>query len=362
MEKTTPLYQKHIENGGKIVPFAGYLLPVEYSSSGVIAEHMAVRESIGMFDVSHMAEIVYEGKDALANLQLILTNDLAGMYDGQARYSPMCNDNGGIIDDLIVYKMNDEKYLTVCNAANREKDVNWMKAHLFGDVNFSDISDSIAQIAIQGPKSKELIAKLCDDALIPKKYYSCVENSVVGGISCILSRTGYTGEFGYEVYCASEDAEKLWDLFLNEGKEYGLIPCGLGARDTLRLEAAMPLYGHEMNDEISPLEANLHFAVKMTKENFIGKAAIEARGEPKMTRVGFKVVGRGIVREHSDLILNGEKVGYSTSGTHSPYLKTPIAMGYVAVEHSAVGTHLFADVRGRQIEVEIIPLPFYKRA
>ncbi len=361
MELKTPLYDCHVALGGKIVPFAGYLMPVQYPT-GVIAEHMAVRKQAGLFDVSHMGEVMYEGPDALNNLNELLTNDFTNMVDGQVRYSPMCNDEGGVVDDLIVYRYNQNKYMVVVNAANRHKDVEWMKAHLFGDVQFADISDEVAQIALQGPNSKEILARLADASSMPEKYYHFIPECTVGGIACVVSQTGYTGEFGYEIYMKNEDAPKMWDLLLQTGKDLGLIPCGLGARDTLRLEAAMPLYGHEMDDTVTPLEAGLNFAVKMKKESFIGKAAMEAKGELTRKRVGLKVVGRGIVREHERVLVDGQEVGHTTSGTHCPYLGGAYAMAMLKMPYTEVGTKVQAEVRGRLIDCEVVALPFYKRA
>lgn len=362
MDLKTPLYDAHVKAGGKIVPFAGYLLPVQYGT-GVITEHMAVREKAGLFDVSHMGEVLCQGKDALANLQMLLTNDFTNMVDGQARYSPMCNENGGTVDDLIVYKRGDNDYFIVVNAANKDKDYQWMSDHQFGEVTFTDVSSKYAQIALQGPKAMEILKKLTAEDHIPKKYYHAVFDTEVAGIPCIISKTGYTGEDGVELYLASENAEEMWDTLLEAGKEEGLIPCGLGARDTLRMEAAMPLYGHEMDDEVSPLETGLKFAVKMGKEeDFIGKKAMEDRGEPKITRIGLKVTGRGIIREHQDLYVGDKKIGHTTSGTHCPFLGYPIAMALVDTGSVEIGDKVEADVRGRRVEAEVVALPFYKRA
>lgn len=361
MELKTPLYDEHVAAKGKIVPFGGYLLPVQYET-GVITEHMAVREKCGLFDVSHMGEVVFRGKDALANLQMLLTNNFASLVPGRVRYSPMCNDQGGVVDDLIVYNINDECFLVVINAANRHKDVAWMKAHLFGEVTFEDISDRVAQLALQGPLAKGILARLTAEDNIPTKYYSFVQKAPVDGIDCLISKTGYTGEDGFELYCAPADAPALWRLLLEMGREDGLIPCGLGARDTLRMEASMPLYGHEMDEEVTPLETDLGIFVKMDKADFIGKQAIVAKGEPKIARVGLQVTGRGIVREHCTLYQGDKAVGHTTSGTHCPYLGKAIAMALVDVAASAVGTIMEADVRGRRIPVEVVPLPFYKRA
>lgn len=362
MELKTPLYDAHVKAGGKIVPFAGYLLPVQYGT-GVITEHMAVREKAGLFDVSHMGEVLCQGKDALANLQKLLTNDFTNMVDGQARYSPMCNENGGTVDDLIVYKRGDNDYFIVVNAANKDKDYQWMLDHQFGEVTFTDASSEYGQIALQGPKAMEILKKLTAEENIPKKYYHAVFDTEVAGIPCIISKTGYTGEDGVELYLASENAEKMWDALLEAGKDEGLIPCGLGARDTLRMEAAMPLYGHEMDDEISPLETGLKFAVKMGKEgDFIGKKAMEERSEPKITRIGLKVTGRGIIREHQDIYVGDKKIGHTTSGTHCPFLGYPIAMALVDAGSVEIGNKVEVDVRGRKVEAEVIALPFYKRA
>ncbi len=359
MEKRTPLYDAHVALGGKIVPFAGYSLPVQYPS-GVIAEHMAVREKAGLFDVSHMGEVFYEGPDAIRNLNHLLTNDFTAMNDGQVRYSPMCNPQGGIVDDLIVYKFHANKYMLVVNAGNREKDVLWMKSQLFGDCTLTDKSDEMSEIAIQGPASKTIIAKLMDDAEIPKKYYYFVPEASIMGIPCLISRTGYTGEFGYELYVDNRYAEPLWNLLLASGKAEGLIPCGLGARDTLRLEAGMPLYGHEMSDEISPLEAGLAWAVKLDKPAFVGKEAIEKTGTPR-TRVALKVTGKGIVRERQAIFIGDRQIGETTSGTHLPYLGGAYALALVEPASATVGTQVEVDVRGRKVAAEVVA-QLYKRA
>lgn len=369
MERKTPLYDCHVEAGGKIVPFAGYLLPVQYET-GVIKEHLAVRNQAGMFDVSHMGEVILKGKDALANLNYILTNDYTSLKTGSARYSPMCNEQGGVVDDLIVYRTGEESYLIVVNAANREKDVAFMQSHIFGEVTLEDISDGVAQIALQGPESKTILSKLTEEGTLPEKYYTFCPRVQVGGqergagqeaITCLISQTGYTGEFGYELYCKAEEGPALWKLLLEAGADNGLIPCGLGARDTLRLEAAMPLYGHEMNEEITPLEADLGFAVKMGKEDFVGKKAMEEKGAPTRKRVGLKVTGRGIVREAQTVYVGDRVVGVSTSGTHCPYLGYAIAMARLDLDCAEPGCQVEVDVRGRRVACEVVPMPFYKR-
>lgn len=354
----TPLYHAHVSAKGRMTDFAGFTLPIQYC--GVIAEHMAVRTKAGLFDVSHMGEILCEGKDALANLQYILTNDFSNMTDGQARYSPMCNKNGGTLDDLIVYKRAENDYFIVVNAVNKDKDYEWMLAHQFGDVVFTDISDQVAQIALQGPKSIDILSKVADNKSIPQKYYSAVFDGMIDDINCIISRTGYTGEEGVEIYLAGEDAEKLWNLLLEAGKEDGLIPCGLGARDTLRLEAAMPLYGHELNSETSPLECGLRFAVKMTKDDFIGKTAMLHNEENERVRVGLKGIGRGIMRENASVYLEDAIIGQTTSGTHFPFLGYSGAIALLNI-NCAIGTVVEVMTRNGKIKAEVVSLPFYKR-
>ncbi len=361
MELKTPLYDVHVREGGKIVPFAGYLLPVQYPT-GVISEHLAVRTAAGLFDVSHMGEIRVEGPGALATLNHILTNDFTKMSLGRVRYSVMCHENGGCVDDLVVMKLGPERYLLVVNAANKDKDYQHVAKNVLPDTEIEDLSAGVAQVALQGPKAPEILAKLVPPERIPEKYYTAVDGAVLNGMTCLISKTGYTGELGYEIYTKRENAEKLWETLREAGKDEGLIPCGLGARDTLRLEAGMPLYGHEMNDEITPLEAGLDFGVKLEKPEFIGREALIEKGTPECIRVGLKVTGRGIVREHEDLYDGENKIGHTTSGTFAPFLNQAVAMARVPRAYSEPGTKLFADVRGRRIEVEVIPLPFYKRA
>ncbi|MBR0137140.1 MAG: glycine cleavage system aminomethyltransferase GcvT [Erysipelotrichaceae bacterium] len=360
MELKTPLYDEHVALGGKIVPFAGYLLPVQYPT-GVIKEHMAVREKAGLFDVSHMGEITFKGETALASLNHILTNDYTNMPLNKVRYGVMCNENGGVIDDLIVYKFAEDYYFVVVNASNRHKDYEHMKKNILPGTEIEDISDSLAQVALQGPESFNIIGKLLPEECIPQKYYTAIEHVDIDGMDCMISYTGYTGEKGFEIYTAKENAVKLWRLLLETGKDYGLIPCGLGARDTLRLEAAMPLYGHEMDDEISPLETNLNYGVKMNKPEFIGKKALEEKGEPKITRVGLQMVDRGIMREHQDVYADDQLIGHTTSGTHCPYLGKPVAMALIDKKYAELGTKVSVDVRGRKLTAEVVALPFYKR-
>ncbi len=359
MELKTPLYENHVKHNGKIVPFAGFLLPVQYEK-GIIAEHMAVRTECGLFDVSHMGEILCSGPDAEKNLDYILPNKIAGMYDGQVKYMPMCNENGGIVDDLLVYKVKDNSYLLVVNASNIAKDYDWFVAHQFGDVVFTNISDQVGQIAIQGPKAIDVMKKLMPEEALPSKYYTARYDGCIDGMKFVISRTGYTGERGYEIYLAAEETPRMWELLLETGKEEGLICCGLGARDTLRLEAGLPLYGHEMTDDITPLETSLDFFVKMEKGDFIGKEALIAKGEPTKKRIGLKVTGRGIVREHSDIFVGDKKIGKTTSGTKLPYLNGAYAMAIIDTEYTEIGTEVEVDVRGRRITAEVMTYNFYK--
>ncbi len=321
---------------------------------------MAVRQQAGLFDVSHMGEILFTGPGALATLNHLLTNDYTKMKLNKVRYGVMCNEHGGTIDDLVVYKFGEEKYLVVVNAANRDKDFEHMKANLLADTVIEDISDQVAQLALQGPEAPAILAKLADPETLPKGYYTAREKVDVGGIECMVSRTGYTGELGYEIYTAPENAAALWNLLREAGKEEGLIPAGLGARDTLRLEAAMPLYGHEMDEDVSPLEAGLDFGVKMNKEEFIGREALLE--EPKRTRIGLEVTGRGIAREHQDVYFNDQLVGHTTSGTHCPYLGKAVAMALVdKASVLEIGSEVMVDVRGRKVACKVVELPFYSR-
>ncbi len=356
MERKTPLYEEHVKANGKIVPFAGFLLPVQYKD-GVIVEHMIVRNKVGIFDVSHMGEAILEGKDALANLNYIMTNDFTNLKVGSCRYTLMLYPDGGQVDDLIVYRKGEEKFLLVLNASNTEKDISWIEKHLQGDCKIRDISDDVAQIAIQGPDAKAFMEKLCNVEELPQKYYTFTEKMEVAGKECLVSRTGYTGEFGYEIYAQADEVAVIWSAMI----ELGVLPCGLGARDTLRLEAAMPLYGHELSKDIHVGSTNLSFAIKTAKEDFIGKEAIVNPPANLPTRVGLKVVGRGIVRGEEKIFSEGKEVGFTTSGTHCPYLGAAFAMGYIESGLAEEGTALTVEVRGRQIEVEVVPLPFYKK-
>lgn len=362
MEKKTPLYDCHVAAGGKMVPFAGYLLPVQYEA-GVIKEHMNVRTKVGLFDVSHMGEILFQGPDAFATVNNLVTNDVTDMEVGQCRYSPMCYEDGGCVDDLIIYKFADDCYYIVVNAANREKDYAWMSTHLTGDCTCEDISDTIAQLALQGPLAEEVLTKIVPKDKLPQENYTFIRHVDVLGVDCLVSRTGYTGEDGFEIYAPAESAPKLWDAILDAGKASGILPCGLGARDTLRFEAAMPLYGHEMDATVSPYEAKLGIFVKLDKDHFIGKdALVPQKGNVTRKRVGLKVTGRGIIREECKVFDGDKEIGHVTSGTFCPYLDGAYGMALLPIEYQEIGTKVEVDVRGRRIPVEVIKTPFYKRA
>lgn len=355
MEKITPLFDWHKNHNGNMVEFGGYLMPLHYTN-GILHEHHIVRTKVGLFDVSHMGELHFSGKDALANLQYLISNDFSDLEIDKTRYGILVRKDGTAVDDLLVYRMAEEEYLVVVNAANIDKDVAYIKEHLFGDVLFQNISEDCGQIAIQGPLSQELLKRLTPINDMP--YYTFKGNVDIAGKNVLISRTGYTGEDGYEIYTAADDTEFLWELFLKTGEDLGVEPCGLGCRDTLRLEAAMPLFGHELNDETTPLEAGLSMFVKLNKEKFIAQEALSEK--PHKRRIGLQLIDRGIAREHCDVYFNGEKVGIVSSGTKSPTLNQSIAMAFVPTELFKE-TQFEIDVRGKLLKAEKVKLPFYKR-
>lgn len=356
MEKKTPLYGRHTALGGDMVPFAGYLLPMQYPT-GILAEHEAVRRAAGVFDVSHMGRAVVSGPGAQAALNAVLTNDFTGMAAGAARYALMLYEDGGAIDDLIVCRLSDTAFLLVLNAANTARDLLWLREHLPADAHLTDETDETAQLALQGPDSERLLAGLLSSGLLPARYYTFREHCRVAGADCLAARTGYTGEDGFELYLRAEDAPAVWDALLAAGA----VPCGLGARDTLRLEAGMPLYGHELDEKTDPLTAGLGFAVKLGKPDFIGRAALLAMGAPARKRVGLTVTGRGIIRGGEELFAQGVSIGRTTSGTFCPHLGVGCAMAYVDADRAVPGAAVEADVRGRRVPARLVALPFYKR-
>jgi len=352
----------HRALGGKMVDFGGWDMPVQYPA-GVIEEHMATRTRAGLFDVSHMGEIWVEGPDAIAFVNRLTTNDVTKLVDGQAHYSAFTNEKGGVVDDLLVYRFGPEKLLLVVNAGTTEKDWAWITSHKNSDeVVLTNASADYCQIAVQGPKALGILQKLTETTLEPIKYYHFTTGKV-DGVESIISRTGYTGEDGFEVYAAADKAEQLWNKILETGKEEGILPCGLAARNTLRLESAMSLYGHELDDDISTLEANLGWITKLDKGDFTGNKAIADLKKRGLTRklVGFEMKEPGIARDGFDVYIDGAKAGVVTSGSPAPFLKKNIGLAFVPVEFANVGQQITIDVRGKKLLAEIVPTPFYKR-
>ncbi|KAB7708785.1 glycine cleavage system aminomethyltransferase GcvT [Bacillus aerolatus] len=361
--KRTPLFESYKEYGAKTIDFGGWELPVQFSS--IKEEHEAVRTKAGLFDVSHMGEIAVKGKDALAFLQKMMTNDLANLQPDQAIYTVMCNETGGTIDDLLVYMLAEEDYLLVVNAANTDKDFKWLKQHQAGEVQIDNVSTDWAQLAIQGPLAESILQQLVKEVDLSEiKFFKFRQNVNINGVHALVSRTGYTGEDGFEIYSRSEDAPKLWKDLLEAGKEEGLVPCGLGARDTLRFEANLVLYGQELSEEISPLEAGLGFAVKTNKADFIGLAVLKAQKEngPARKLIGLEMIDRGIPRHGYPVFSNDEEVGYVTTGTQSPTLKKNIGLALVKAELAVPEQEMFVEIRGKKLAAKTVKPPFYKRS
>lgn len=360
--KKTPLYQEHTDLNGKMVDFGGWALPVQYS--GILDEVEAVRKRVGLFDVSHMGEIMVRGEGALDWLNSMVTNDVTKLVDGQILYAPMCYPDGGVVDDLLIYRFSAQEFLLVVNASNTDKDWEWLVRHKGEGVELENVSSETAQLAIQGPLAQQVVQKLTDKDLHEIKFFYFARDVRVAGVSCLISRTGYTGEDGFELYCAPSDVCALWRELLAAGKEEGLLPCGLGARDTLRFEANLPLYGHEISQEISPLEGGLGFFVKMKKADYIGKEALKAQKEEGLKRrvVGLTMVDKGIPRaEYPVFNAEGKEVGFVTTGSFSPTVNANIANAMVDIEYIEVGTPLWVGVRKRRLEARVTKLPFYKR-
>lgn len=356
MGQRTVLYDWHASHGARMVDFAGWDMPVQYTT--IIEEHQAVRTGAGLFDISHMGRLSFGGPDALALIQTIYTNNAATMKDGQVRYGLVCNDQGGIRDDVLVYRW-PYGYAMVVNASNRLKIVEWIEASKSGlNVQVQDQTLSTCMVAVQGPKAIALCTGLTDADPSKLAYYYATPTRYRDQ-PCVLSRTGYTGEDGVEIMIANGMGVQLWDDLIGRGAR----PCGLGARDTLRLEAGMPLYGHELSEEIDPIQAGLSWAVKFDKADFRGKEAIARRqADPNQRRrIGLELKGKRIAREGAPICANGKPVGIVTSGTHSPTFGKPIAMGYVEPAHQKVGTPLTIDIRGNFEDAVVVPLPFYKR-
>jgi aminomethyltransferase len=366
--RKTSLNAIHRQMGAKMVEFNGWEMPVEYpSAGGIIAEHLAVRSGVGIFDVSHMGDIRVAGPQALAAVQHISMNDAARLAIGQVQYSALLYPQGTFVDDVVVHRLGEEEYLLVINAGTREKDFNWVRdnARQF-DCKVENLSDDFTQIAIQGPKSVNLLQKLTDADLAAVKFYWVTRGTVCGLKNILIARTGYTGEDGFEIYIPADESTsvRVWNEILQAGKEFGIVPCGLGARNTLRLEAKLPLYGHEISDTINVWEAGLDRFCKMEKPEFIGRAGLEqakASGV-KRTLVGLEMVERGIARDAYKVLNDaGQEIGYVTSGSPAPFLKKNIALAYVPPELAAVGSTVSVEIRGQGVKAQVVPTPFYKK-
>ena len=361
--KKTPLNEVHRSLGGKMVDFGGWDMPVQYPA-GVIAEHLATRERAGLFDVSHMGEIHVDGAEAIPFVNSITTNDVAKLVDGQAHYSALTNERGGVIDDLLVYRFAEDRLLLVVNAGTQDNDWDWISSNRGDyDVDLRHASVDYCQIAIQGPKATGILQKLTETDLSAVKYYHFTTGEV-DGVSSIISRTGYTGEDGFEVYADASAAEQLWNKMMEAGQEEGILPCGLAARNTLRLESAMSLYGHELGEDISPLEANLGWICKLGKGEFVGREALLKQKESGLDRklVGFEMVDKGIARDGFPVFIEDEKLGFVTSGSPAPYLKKNIGLAFVPADFANEGQEIKIDVRGKLLSAKIVPTPFYKRS
>jgi aminomethyltransferase len=357
--RRTPLYDAHVALGARIVPFAGWEMPVQYSA-GISAEHRAVREQCGLFDVSHMGEVIVRGPDAIAFVNHVTSNDVNALAVGQIQYSTLLTERGTIVDDLLVYRY-PEHLLLVINAGNRDADLAHLRAHLAGfDATLEDVSDAYALIAVQGPEAPALVQRLADQELGGIKYYRFVEGTVAG-VPAIISRTGYTGELGFELYVPWAQAVTVWNALLEGGHA---TPCGLGARDTLRLEAGMALYGHELDIDTTPLEAGLSWLVKLGKPDFLGKAVLVRQHEDGVDRklVGFTFDERAIPRHGMPVWYGDLQVGTVCSGTMSPTLGAPVGTCYLPAAAAVPGTVFAVDIRGRQVPARVVSLPFYKRA
>ncbi|HVG22183.1 MAG TPA: glycine cleavage system aminomethyltransferase GcvT [Blastocatellia bacterium] len=361
MLKRTPLYESHVQLGARMVDFVGWEMPVQYS--GPAQEHMAVREAAGLFDVSHMGEIEVTGEDALDLVQFVTTNDASKLEDNQAQYSILTNEDGGVIDDLVVYRINSEYFLLIVNASGIEADFAWIKNHVGArKVDVTDTSAAFALLALQGPRAERILQNLTDHMLDRVPYYWSQSVSV-DGLACRVSRTGYTGEDGFEILCDANDARHLWNRILVTGHEQGLLPCGLAARNTLRLEAAYRLWGHDIDLTTTPLDAGLGWVVKLAKGDFIGRHALQQQKSEGLRRklVGFEVLDRAPARDGYPVVVGGNQVGAVASGSPAPYLKKNIGLVYLPAEHAAVGTEFFVVVRGRQVPARVVETPFYKR-
>lgn len=352
----TPLHDRHLKAKARMVDFAGWSMPVQYA--GILEEHRHVRSACGLFDLTHMGEFILTGPQAVSDTNRLITNDLAAIHANQCVYSPMCHDQGGIVDDLIAYRYADGHMMLVVNASNREKDLAWVKAHVSPSTEVVDRSFEMALLALQGPKTLDVLGPYVP-GLEGIKSYHFLETKVLGH-QVIVSRTGYTGEDGYEIYCENEAAIPLWDLFIGDAR---VAPIGLGARDTLRFEARLMLYGNDLDEQTTPLEAGLAWTVKLDKPAFVGREALLKQRDAGLSRklVGFRMLGRGIARHGHELRAGGEKIGHVSSGSFSPTLDANLGLGYVKPEFTAAGTKFAVRIRNQDVEAEVVKTPFYKR-
>ncbi|MFE3575386.1 glycine cleavage system aminomethyltransferase GcvT [Lysinibacillus sp. NPDC059133] len=359
----TPLFEEYATHGGKTIDFGGWELPVQFSS--IKEEHDAVRNRAGLFDVSHMGEILVTGPNSLEFLQNLLTNDISKIAVGQAQYNAMCYEDGGVVDDLLTYKLADNHYLLCVNASNIEKDYEWMmeNQHQY-DVTIDNQSEAYAQIALQGPLAEEVLQTLTDTDLQTIKYFRFQADVEVAGHKALVSRSGYTGEDGFELYGSPEDIKALWSKILEAGKDKGVVPAGLGCRDTLRFEAGLPLYGQELSATISPLEAGIGFAVKLNKEDFNGHDALVAQKENGLSRkiVGIEMIDKGIPRHGYKVLKDGQEIGEVTTGTQLPSSKRNVGHALIDSQFATIGTELEIEIRGKHLKVVTVETPFYKRS
>jgi len=356
--KTVALNDLHVSLGAKMIEFAGYNMPVLYTN--LIQEHLAVRNSVGVFDVSHMGEFMLKGDKALELIQLVTSNDASKLTDGKVQYSCMPNDKGGIVDDLLVYRWNENEYYLVVNASNIEKDWNWISHHNTFGVEMKNMSEEMSLLAVQGPNAIKTLQKLTNVDLSAMEYYTFCGGSMAGCEDVIISNTGYTGAGGFEIYVWNKDARKMWDAIFEAGAEFGILPAGLGARDTLRLEKGFCLYGNDINDETSPIEAGLGWITKFTKPFVMHEhhQAIKTNG-PTKKLVGFEMIDRGIPRQHYPIKdAQGNLIGEVTSGTQSPSLNKAIGMGYVSTAHSKVDQEIFIEIREKLVKAKVVKIPF----
>jgi len=359
--KRTRLYAAHEKEGAKFVEFFGWEMPIEYS--GIIQEHMAVRHHAGLFDVSHMGEIVMSGNQALDFVQYLTPNNAARLDVNKAQYSALTTPQGTFVDDLLVYYLDENVFLLVVNAANTDKDFQWILSHKQGfDVDVQNKSENYTQVALQGSEAHKILQPLTEIELNDMSGFA-VERGSVAGVEAIVSRTGYTGEDGFEIYTLSPNPEKIWDAIMEEGKTYSLLPIGLGARDTLRLEATLMLYGNDIDESTTVLEAGLRWLIKFKKGDFLGREVLLKQKEEGIRRkiVGFELIGRGIARPHYPVFVDDEKVAEVRSGSFSPFLHKSIGLTYLPIEYTEIGTEFAIEIRGKRIKAKVVPTPFYKK-